>query len=63
MAGYGDMSTDRLYGHITTKKDRPAFKKFLRSLHPAEVRIGIVLDHFSPHVSRDIAAWAATHNI
>jgi hypothetical protein len=29
LAGY-DLSTDRLYGHITTKKDPPAFKKFLR---------------------------------
>jgi len=65
LAGY-DLSTDRLYGHITTKKNRPAFKKFLRyirSLHPAEVRIGIVLDNFSPHIAHDIATWAATHNI
>jgi transposase len=65
LAGY-DLSTDRLYGHITLNKDRPAFKAFLRylrSLHPTEVRIGIVLDNFSPHVSHDIAAWAAAHNI
>ena len=61
-----DLSTDRLYGHVTTKKDRPAFKAFLRyvrSLHPADVRIGIVLDNFSPHVSHDIATWAKAHNI
>jgi transposase len=65
LAAY-DLSTDRLYGHITTKKDRPTFKAFLRyvrSLHPAQVRIGIVLDNFSPHVSKDIATWAETHNI
>ena len=65
LAAY-DLSTDRLYGHITVRKNRPAFKKFLRyvrSLHPADVRIGIVLDNFSPHVSRDIAAWAEAHNI
>jgi transposase len=65
LAAY-DLSTDRLYGHITTRKDRPAFKKFLRyvrSLHPADVRIGIVLDNFSPHISHDIAAWATAHNI
>ena len=64
LAAY-DLSTDRLYGHITTKKDRPAFKRFLRyvrSLHPADVRIGIVLDNFSPHISRDIAAWVEIHN-
>ncbi len=66
LLGAYDLSTDRLYGHIVIKKNRPAFKKFLRyvrSLHPADVRIGIVLDNFSPHVSHDIAAWAAANNI
>jgi transposase len=65
LAGY-DLSTDRLYGHVTLRKNRPAFKRFLRyvrSLHPPDVRIGIVLDNFSPHISNDIAAWADTHNI
>lgn len=65
LAGY-DLSTDRLYAHITRKKDRPAFKKFLRSqrsVHPAEVRIGIVLNNFSPHISHDIAVWAQAHNV
>ena len=65
LAAY-DLSTDRLYGQIKIKKDRPAFKEFLRyvrTLHPVEVRIGIVLDNFSPHISRDIAAWADEHNI
>jgi transposase len=65
LAAY-DLSSDRLYGHVTTKKNRPAFKRFLRyvrSLHPAHVRIGIVLDNFSPHISHDIAAWAAANNI
>jgi transposase len=65
LAAY-DLSTDRLYGHVTLKKDRPVFKKFLRyvrSLHPAHVRLGIVLDNFSPHMSKDIAAWTAEHNI
>jgi transposase len=65
LAAY-DLSTDRLYGHVTVRKNRPAFKKLLRyvrSLHPADVRIGIVLDNFSPHVSHDITAWADAHNI
>ena len=65
LAAY-DLSRDRLYGHVTKKKDRPTFKTFLRyvrSLHPAGVRIGIVLDNFSPHVSRDIAGWAEANNI
>ncbi len=65
LAAY-DLSTDRLYGHIKPKKDRPRFKEFLRyvrSLHPERVRIAIVLDNFSPHVSADIRTWAAEHNV
>ncbi len=53
MAGY-DLSTDRLYGHVVTHKGRTqflAFVRYLRKLHPAEVRIAIVLDNFSPHLS------------
>jgi len=45
MAGY-DLSTDRLYGHVTKHKGRVeflAFCRYLRSLHPPEVRIAIVL--------------------
>jgi len=69
MAGY-DLSTDRLYGHVVKRKDRTAFLtfvKYLRSLHPAEVRIGIVLDNFSPHLStnndRRVGEWAAANNV
>lgn len=53
MAGY-DLSTNRLYGHVVKNKGRTAFLAFcryLRSLHPPEVRIAIVLDNFSPHLS------------
>jgi hypothetical protein len=67
MAGY-DLSTDRLYGHIVTRKDRTAFLAFvryLRSLHPTEVWIAMVLDNFSPHLStktdRRISEWAAAN--
>jgi hypothetical protein len=69
MAGY-DLSTDRLYGHVVTKKGRTAFLafvKYLRSLHPCEVRIAIVLDNFSPHLSTKkdtrVADWAAANNV
>ena len=69
MAGY-DLSTDRLYGHVTTKKGRTeflAFMRYLRSLHPPEVRIAIVLDNFSPHLStkgdRRVAEWAESNNV
>jgi transposase len=69
MAGY-DLSTDRLYGHVVKKKGRTAFLAFvryLRSLHPPEVRIAIVLDNFSPHLStktdQRVGEWAAANNV
>ena len=69
MAGY-DLSTDRLYGHVVIRKDRSAFlrfMKYLRSLHPPEVRISIVLDNFSPHLTtkkdRRVGEWATANNV
>jgi transposase len=69
MGGY-DLSTDRLYGHVVTHKGRTAFLAFvryLRSLHPIEVRIAIVLDNFSPHLStkkdKRVSVWAAANNV
>ena len=69
MAGY-DLSTDRLYGHVVVRKARTeflAFCRYLRSLHPPTVRIAIVLDNFSPHLStktdtRD-GDWAEANNV
>jgi transposase len=69
LAGY-DLSTDRLYGHIKPRKGRVEFLTFcryLRSLHPAEVRIALVLDNFSPHLSTKtddrVGRWAAVNNV
>jgi transposase len=69
LAGY-DLSTDRLYGHVKTRKGRTeflAFCRYLRSLHPPEVRIAIVLDNFSPHLSTKkdprVGEWAAANNV
>ena len=69
LAGY-DLSTDRLYGHIKTRKGRSEFLgfcRYLRSLHPPEVRIAIVLDNFSPHLStkkdQRVGDWAAANNV
>ncbi|MGH3975526.1 MAG: transposase [Pseudonocardiaceae bacterium] len=69
MAGY-DLSTDRLYGHVVKRKGRTeflAFCRYLRSLHPPPVRIAIVLDNFSPHLSTAtddrVGEWAATNNV
>jgi transposase len=70
MMGAYDLSRDRLYGHVVVRKDRTAFIRFLkyvRSLHPAEVRIGIVLDNFSPHLStkkdQRVGEWATANNV
>ncbi len=69
MAGY-DLSRDKLYGHVTKRKGRTeflAFCRYLRSLHPADVRIAIVLDNFSPHLSTKtdsrVGDWAAANNV
>ncbi len=69
MAGY-DLSTDRMYGHVVKKKGRTAFLAFvryLRSLYPPDVRIAIVLDNFSPHLStktdQRVGEWAAANNV
>lgn len=65
-----DLSTNRLYGHIYPRKTRTQFLRFcryLRCLHPPDVRIGIVLDNFSPHRSTRtdgrVGAWAAANNV
>ena len=69
LAGY-DLSTDRLYGHVKVRKGRSeflAFCRYLRSLHPPGVRIAIVLDNFSPHLStkkdQRVGEWAAANNV
>jgi transposase len=69
MAGY-DLNKDKVYGHITKHKGRSEFLTFcryLRSLHPAEVRIAIVLDNFIPHRSTKtdtrVGDWAAANNV
>jgi transposase len=65
-----DMNRDHLYGHVKTTKNRTKFLEFcryLRSLYPPEVRIAIVMDNFSPHLStrKDdrVGRWAAANNV
>jgi hypothetical protein len=69
LAGY-DLSTDKLYGHVKTRKGRTEFLQFcryLRRLYPAQVRIAIVLDNFSPHLSTKtddrVGRWAERNNV
>ena len=70
MMGAYDLATNRLYGHVVTTKNRTAFIRFLRyvrTLHSPEVRIGIVLDNFAPHLStkkdQRVGEWAAANNV
>lgn len=70
MFGALDMNKDKLYGHVKTTKDRTRFLEFcryLRSLYPPEVRIAIVMDNFSPHLSTKkdarVGDWAAANNV
>ena len=65
-----DLNQDKIYGHIKTKKDRTTFLEFcryLRSLYPPNVRIAIVLDNFSPHLSTNkddrVGVWAVANNV
>jgi transposase len=69
LAAY-DLGRDRLYGHIKVRKGRTeflAFCRYLRSLYPPDVRIAIVLDNFSPHLSttkdRRVGIWAEANNV
>ena len=62
LAAY-DLSRDKLYGHIKPRKRRGEFLVFLRyvrSLYPPAIRIAVVLDNYSPHLStRTTGGWGA----
>ncbi|KAB1916300.1 IS630 family transposase [Micromonospora sp. AMSO31t] len=65
-----DLGKDKLYGHIKPVKRRTQFLEFcryLRTLYPPTVRIAIVCDNFSPHLTtrkcRRVADGAASNNV
>lgn len=65
-----ELGEDKLYGHIKPRKTRAQFLEFcryLRSLYLADVRIAIICDNFSPHLSTAtdgrVGAWAAANNV
>ena len=65
-----DLAQDKLYGHLKPKKNRTRFLEFcryLRSLNAPKVRIAIVLDNFSPHLTTKkdtrVGDWAAANNV
>ncbi|WTO41200.1 hypothetical protein OG399_43435 [Streptomyces achromogenes] len=64
------MGKDKLHGHIKPVKKRTHFLEFcryLRSLYPPEIRIAIVLDNFSPHLTTKkdsrVGDWASANNV
>ena len=70
MFGAYDLARDRLYGHVKARKGRAQFLevcRYLRDRYPPEVRIALVLDNFSPHLSTRadtrVGDWAATNNV
>ncbi|MFB6940375.1 IS630 family transposase [Streptomyces sp. NPDC056305] len=65
-----DLAKDKLYGHIKPVKRRTQFLEFcryLRTLYPPEVRIAVVCDNFSPHLTtkkcQRVGTWAAANNV
>ena len=65
-----ELGTDKMYGHIKKRKRRGEFLEFcryLRSLYPPSVRIAIVCDNFSPHLTtrkdKRVGDWAAASNV
>ena len=49
-----ELGEDKLYGHIKPRKTRARFLEFcryLRTLYPPAVRMAIVCDNFSPHLT------------
>jgi transposase len=65
-----DLATDKLYGHIKKTKNRTKFLEFcryLRTLYPPTVRLAIVCDNYSPHLTtkrcRRVADWAEANNV
>lgn len=69
LAAY-DVTGDKLYGHMKKRKGRTQFLEFcryLRTLYPPDVRIGIVLDNWSPHLTTKkdsrVGDWAKANNV
>ncbi len=65
-----ELGEDKLFGHIKPRKTRGRFLEFcryLRSLYPPDVRIAIVCDNYSPHLTtakdRRVATWATASNV
>jgi transposase len=65
-----ELGEDRMYGHVNPRKNRARFLEFcryLRTLYPPQVRIAIICDNYSPHLTtaKDsrVGDWAAANNV
>jgi transposase len=65
-----ELGEDKLFGHVKPRKTRARFLEFcryLRTLYPPSVRIAVVCDNYSPHLStaRDarVGDWAKANNV
>jgi transposase len=65
-----DLRRDAMYGHVMKHKRRVHFLRFcryLRSLYPTGIRIAIICDNYSPHLSTkvdtSVGDWAHTNNV
>ena len=64
-----ELGEDKLFGHIKPRQNRARFLEFcryLRSLYPPQIRIAIVCDNFSQHLTtrkdKRVGQWAAASN-
>jgi transposase len=64
-----ELGEDKLFGHIKPRKTRARFLEFcryLRTLYPADIKIAIICDNFSPHLTtkkdKRVGQWAAANN-
>jgi len=65
-----ELGEDKLFGHIKPRKTRARFLEFcryLRTLYPPSIRIAIICDNYSPHLStrkdRRVGTWAKAANV
>jgi transposase len=65
-----ELGENKLYGHIKPRKNRTRFLEFcryLRTLYPPSVRIAIICDNFSPHLTtrkdKRVGNWATANNV
>ena len=64
-----DLASGKMYGHVKRHKRRAQFLEFcryLRGLYPPHVRIAIICDNYSPHLTtrkdKRVGDWAAANN-